>query len=381
MCLLVLYQSTRSVNARPTQVNLDFTHDQPEFSLLVSLTTLLSSDNSCLQATIGTECNLPTKCEPIYRYHLRLNLEDVLICVGAHKTRGSGNMVQIFNAYPLDAKQEFVPKELYFVDVTSIEKRYLYSLILPRATLLQLVTKYEPPHSFYVNSKMEVCARGNHLPALSTFLLRKLPTKVRYQVSSQFAPFAVKDENFDPSLCDGNTYLRPSCRELIKLNSSIAVCSNAWVEYPYAEMCPTNREYRHNAYSYNDICVNISRAPQPKRPDLSDGWLQKSLKSVVIWLMQLVDEFVSFLEKCVTKILSILFEILLDQIGKLDGYIEMVDTRYFVFEILLVVFFITYRSNFHAALIFVVIYGLSFGYERSGDFRLLDFLRSFTSNA
>lgn len=359
--------------------NLNFKYDKPEFTLLVALRVLLSDDNSCMQATIGTECNLPKRCEPIYRYHLRLNLEDVLICVGSHTTRSSGTMVNIFNAYPLDIKGDFVPRELYFVDVTSLEKRYLYSLLLPRATLLQLVTHYDSPHSFYVNSFMEVCARGNHLPTLSTFLLRKLTPAVRYELSFRHAPFIEKIPLFDPVSCDGKIYNYPTCKNLIKLNSTIAVCSNNWVEYPPSNMCPTNREYRTGAYTYDDICVNITRISEKSQAP-PDGWLQKSLKSVVLWLMQLVDEFVTFLEKCITKILSILVDILLNQLERLDEYIEYIDTRYIVFELLLVSFIITYRSNFYAAVLFVIIYGLSFGYQRILSFRLLYLIRSVTED-
>nr|QGA87339.1 hypothetical protein [Hammarskog virga-like virus] len=365
----------RVVSAR--NVRLDFGTQRPEFSLLVNLKPVTEPGPACIKAVVNGECFLPDFCSPIIRYHKHIGQQVVLICAGYRSARSIEPVLEKFEAYPIDSVLQVTPKELYFVLVSPLGGAPTHALIIPLAILRLLAAQSEPPHEFYVDPELRVCAYGSFLPQISTFLQRRIPVLTN-NVTLINPPFVTHETEIS---CK-RPFRDATCPNMIILNRTHGLCAHTWVRVIPEYLCPRDFEYRHGFFTLPDICVNITQ-PETKptlQVNYDDSWLQKNLKLVIMWFIDSAEVVVNFIENCFLKLLRKMTAFIFQELAQLQKYLEAFDAEYVMFEMLLLLTFITYRSNIHAAILLVVVFGLVCGYSRTMDFRLLKTIQ-FTSDS
>lgn len=371
----MLVSATPLVHRR-IQPLVTFSGVEPEYTLLVDHLPVVTEGEKCLVAVAGDSCELPDYCGQVERFHMKVQDLLLVICAGHHVLPGHKSDVEIFKAYSLDARGEFIPVELYFIDVYSLDRKYRYSVVLPWAMLSKLVVKTAVQHSFYVDKDLRICRRGTYLRSLTRLLSRRILDSEK-QLYPGDAPFLEANSLRGASCRPSGTHEPYSCTDLIVVNETYALCSSVWTQlHPGA--CPMDRQYRRGEFGFEDVCTNITVLEKKKAfgEDPDDGWLQRSLKQVVNWLTTKIDDFAEFIEGLFLKLLEKVIAFMFSQLEVLDSLVEFVDSRYVVFELMVVSFIICYRSNLPAALIFVVIFGVTCGYDRTRDFRLLPELKA-----
>lgn len=230
---------------------------------------------------------------------------------------------------------------------------------------------------FYVSSNLKICMRKQYHSSLDSLLRRHLTVGDGLYDQNTFAnkdlPFVY---NLEPKFSCGwkmpgyKNYNARTCRAILPLNNSHSVCSHVWVRYPEAFSCPSDYAYRKDLYLPEDVCVPIT-TPNLKSDDKEDGgWLHRALSSVVLWTLTLTDKLSNFVVLVLKAICNILFILMSEFLDTIHTTFEQYDKKYTLFEFLLLLLVVVYRSNLPAGVLFTVVYGLTVGFKRSGEFRL-----------
>nr|QHA33760.1 hypothetical protein [Atrato Virga-like virus 6] len=370
---------TASDSLAPCSSPINFHHTSPNYKMLVQYGRLEFS-SECFKATIGKSCNLPTHCNSVSSHHLTIDNKIVLICIGY---LGDTTALRTLRFYQISSMIPIVPQDLLFVAVAKLDGKLEHAFLLPGPLLSAFAHHPVLSHDFYVNTDFKICKRGDSLSALSPYLKRRLTLNNglldNYVLDHKHLPFVCESNKryicSDKLSNDGN-FKRSTCRSLIVVNSTHALCSHVWVQFP-DKLCPTDYKYRTGMYTYPEICTSISESDESKLKT-EGNWLTKALVAVVDWLFKATEKVIDFLEKCLLIIFERLGVLIYKQLLTIESVIEDWDEQYLLFELLLINFYLVYKSNSTAAILFTIIFGIVVGYTRESlgiNFRVLSLLR------
>nr|QHA33772.1 hypothetical protein [Atrato Virga-like virus 7] len=387
---LTLLVETAPINNNETSLgncesNFNFYKLTPTYKMLVQYGRLDFS-TECFRATIGKTCNLPNQCHSVTSYHLTIDNKFILICIGY---LGDTTSLRKLQFYPIASLTSIVPQNLYFVVVETLDDKFEHAFILPENLVSAFAYHPINSHDFYVNTNFKVCKRGDMLTAISPFVKRRLTMNngliQNYILDHKHLPFVCETTNkfvcADIKLHLKDNFKKSACRSLLIVNNTHALCSHVWVQYP-DKLCPTDYKYRTGMYTYPEICTSITESDESKLK-VEGNWLTRALVAVVDWVFKAAEKFIDFLEGCLSIVLERVGELILKQLLLLEEIIEDWDDKFLLFELLVINFYIVYKSNCTAAILFTLIFGILVGYNRQNigiSFRVLSIVRSIANS-
>lgn len=342
----------------------------------------LETSPQCFKATIGKSCNLPSKCNSVSYHHLSIDNKVILICIGY---LGDTLALRTLKFYPLANVISVIPQDLYFVTVEKLNKDFDHAILLPEYLIKAFVHHPSNLYEFFIDKDFNVCKRGDILSAVAPFLRRRLTVNSgliqKLVIDPKHVPFVCKTTKqyncIDNQLHLSENFKKGTCRAHLIINTTHALCSHAWVQYP-DKLCPTDYKYRTGMYTYPEMCTSISESDGSK-PKTEGNWLTQALVAVVDWLFRAAEKVIDFLESCLGLIVERLGVFIYNQLLTVENTFEEWDEQFLLFELLIINFVIVYRSNSTAAILFTLIFGILIGYSREkmgSSFRILTLFRS-----
>lgn len=160
---------------------------------------------------------------------------------------------------------------------------------------------------------------------------------------------------------------------LVSINDTHAVRTGYWTGL--SKLCYIDvRPVTSGVYlPYEWVCVNTSSVVSDAAADDDPGWLEKALRNVVTWLYKEAVQFEHWVASIAWRVLRFVGNELLDLLGWLWYQLLDYDRTHYVFESLLVLFVVTYRSNFPAGLLLLLILLASVGFHRRGEWRIMEY--------